>query len=121
MAPSQEPIGSVAPPFDPEALAAKYREERSKRLRPDGVHQYREAKGELAGFAKDPWINDIPRDPIDEEVDVLIIGGGFGGLLAAVKLVEAGVKDIRIVEKSADFGGVWYWNRYPGVQCDIER
>ena len=33
-------------------------------------------------------------------------------------LSEAGVTDVRIIEKGGDFGGTWYWNRYPGAQCD---
>ena len=51
---------------------------------------------------------------------MLIIGGGFGGLLAAARLQKAGITNIRIIEKAGDFGGTWYWNRYPGAQCDIE-
>ena len=60
------------------------------------------------------------RAPLNDEVEVIVIGGGFGGLLAAARLREAGVEDIRIIEKGGDFGGTWYWNRYPGAQCDIE-
>ena len=60
------------------------------------------------------------RKPLTDAVDVVIVGGGFGGLLAAARLRESGVKDIRIIEKGGDFGGTWYWNRYPGAQCDIE-
>ena len=51
---------------------------------------------------------------------MVVIGGGFGGLLAGARLREAGVSDIRIIEKGGDFGGTWYWNRYPGAACDIE-
>ena len=50
----------------------------------------------------------------------MVIGGGFGGLLAGARLREAGVDDIRIIEKGGDFGGTWYWNRYPGAMCDVE-
>ena len=53
-------------------------------------------------------------------MDVAIIGGGFGGLLSGARLRQAGIRDIRIIEKGGDFGGTWYWNRYPGAQCDIE-
>jgi cyclohexanone monooxygenase len=77
-------------------------------------------KGDFAKYIDDPYVDPIERDPVSDEVDVLIIGGGFGGLLAGARLREAGVKDIRIVEKGGDFGGTWYWNRYPGAQCDIE-
>src|ERR1043166_62113 len=63
----------------------------------------------------------IPTRPaLHEELDVLIVGGGFGGLLAAARLQKAGITNLRIVEKAGDFGGTWYWNRYPGAQCDIE-
>ena len=60
------------------------------------------------------------REPLTDEVDVVVIGGGFGGLLAGARLREAGVDDIRIIEKGGDFGGTWYWNRYPGAACDVE-
>jgi cyclohexanone monooxygenase len=49
-----------------------------------------------------------------------VIGGGFAGLLAAARLREAGVEDLRMIEKGGDFGGTWYWNRYPGAACDVE-
>jgi cation diffusion facilitator CzcD-associated flavoprotein CzcO len=60
------------------------------------------------------------RPALQEAIEVLIVGGGFGGMLAAVRLQEAGITTFRIVEKAGDFGGTWYWNRYPGAQCDIE-
>ena len=107
--------------FDPDALREKYREERDKRLRADGNDQYREVAGELARFVDDPYVEPgFSRAALEDEVEVVIIGGGFGGLLAAARLREAGVEDIRIIEKGGDFGGTWYWNRYPGAQCDIE-
>lgn len=107
--------------FDLEALRLKYRQERDKRVRQQGVHQYVRMTGELAHYAVDPYVNPgFSRAPRDETVDVLIMGGGFGGLLAAVRLRQAGFRDIRIIEKAGDFGGVWYWNRYPGAQCDTE-
>ncbi|MFZ2061174.1 MAG: NAD(P)/FAD-dependent oxidoreductase [Candidatus Binatus sp.] len=107
--------------FDPEALRAKYREERDKRLRPDGNEQYVEVKGDFSRYVDDPYVDPgFTREPLTDAVDVVIIGGGFGGLLAGARLREAGVKDIRIIEKGGDFGGTWYWNRYPGAQCDIE-
>ncbi len=107
--------------FDPEALRAKYREERDKRLRQDGNDQYVEVKGDFSRYLDDPYVvPGLTRAPLTDAVDVLIIGGGFGGLLAGARLREAGVQSIRIVEKGGDFGGTWYWNRYPGAQCDIE-
>src|SRR5579859_5913476 len=107
--------------FDPAALRAKYRAERDKRLRRDGNAQYREIAGEFAHYLDDPYVRPgFSRAPLSDEVDVVVVGGGFGGLLAGARLREAGVADIRIIEKGGDFGGTWYWNRYPGAACDIE-
>jgi cyclohexanone monooxygenase len=108
--------------FDPEELRERYRRERDKRLRTDGVDQYREARDDLARFVEvDPRTPaGAHRDPVDEDVDVAIVGGGFSGLLAAARLSERGVTEFRIVEAGADFGGTWYWNRYPGAQCDTD-
>jgi cyclohexanone monooxygenase len=114
-----EPLADLG--FDPDALRAKYREERDKRLRPDGNEQYLEVKGELAHFAEDPYVKPgFTREPLADEIEVAVIGGGFGGLLAGARLREAGIDDVRIVEKGGDFGGTWYWNRYPGAMCDVE-
>jgi cyclohexanone monooxygenase len=107
--------------FDPDALRAKYRAERDKRLRADGNEQYQEIKGEFAHYLDDPYVEPgFTREPLSDEVEVVVIGGGFGGLLAGARLREAGVKDVRMIEKGGDFGGTWYWNRYPGAACDIE-
>jgi len=108
--------------FDADALRERYRRERDKRLRADGVDQYREASGELARYVEvDPYVPaPVERDPVHEDVDVAIVGGGFSGLLAAARLIERGVDGFRIVESGADFGGTWYWNRYPGAQCDTD-
>ena len=107
--------------FDPQALRAKYRAERDKRLRADANAQYREIAGEFAHYLDDPYVTPgFARAPLSDEVEVVVIGGGFGGLLAGARLREAGVKDVRIIEKGGDFGGTWYWNRYPGAACDIE-
>jgi cyclohexanone monooxygenase len=107
--------------FDPLALRSKYADERERRLRPEGNDQYREVAGDLEKFNDDPYLDQVlVREPITATIDVLIVGGGFGGQLAAARLKEAGVEDFRIVEKAGDFGGTWYWNRYPGAQCDIE-
>ncbi len=110
--------GTIA--FDPDALREKYRDERDKRLRSDGNEQYVEMAGSYAHYLEDPYVDPIERDPLTDEVEVLIIGGGFGGLLAGARLREAGIDDLRIVEKGGDFGGTWYWNRYPGAACDVE-
>ena len=106
--------------FDPDALKKKYRAERDKRLRTDGNEQYVEIKGQFAHYLEDPYVKPIARAPLNDEVEVVVIGGGFGGLLAGARLREAGVEGIRIIEKGGDFGGTWYWNRYPGAACDIE-
>lgn len=108
--------------FDPELLREKYRQERDKRLRTEGENQYLELSGSLAQYAeRDPHAEPgFIRDPLFDEVDVVIVGGGFSGLLAATRLREAGVNNVRIIEAGSDFGGTWYWNRYPGAQCDID-
>lgn len=106
--------------FDPAALRDRYRAERDKRLRRDGNDQYIEVTGRFAHYLDDPYVDAVEREPIREDVTVLIIGGGFAGLIAGARLRQAGVDDIRIVEKGGDFGGTWYWNRYPGAQCDVE-
>jgi cation diffusion facilitator CzcD-associated flavoprotein CzcO len=107
--------------FDVDALEQKYQEERAKRLRTDAVDQYVELEGRFADFDKDPHADPaFKRDAIVEDLDVLIIGGGFAGLMSGVELRKRGVANLRIVEKGADVGGTWYWNRYPGAACDIE-
>ncbi len=107
--------------FDPDALRAKYREERDKRIRSDGNDQYVQVNGDFARFVEDPYVEPgFTRKPLNDEVEVVVIGGGFGGLLAGARLREAGVQDIRMIEKGGDFGGTWYWNRYPGAMCDVE-
>jgi len=106
---------------DPDGLRAKYREERLKRLRPDGNDQYLEVTGGFAHFVDDPYVTPgFAREPLRDEVQVAIVGGGFGGLLAGARLREAGVEDLRVIERGGDFGGTWYWNRYPGAMCDVE-
>ena len=113
--------GSNAFPFDPELLRVKYRTERDKRLREDGNQQYVEVSGDFAHYIDDPYIEQkIERQPLNDEVDIVVIGGGFGGLLAGARLREAGMENIRFIEKAGEFGGTWYWNRYPGAACDIE-
>jgi len=107
--------------FDPDLLREKYKREREKRLRPEGNDQYVEVKGQFAHYVEDPYVEPgFTRAALFDEVDVVVIGGGFGGLLAGARLREAGVKDIRVIERGGDFGGTWYWNRYPGAMCDVE-
>ena len=108
--------------FDPDALREKYRIERDKRLRNDGDEQFLRTMDDYSHYAdEDPFV-EAPqeREAFRREVDVVIIGGGFSGMMAAARLKERGVEDILLIESGADFGGTWYWNRYPGSQCDIE-
>src|SRR4029453_6632268 len=107
-------------PFDPDALRKKYRSERDKRLRADGNDQYVEMAGAFARYLDDPYTAPIERAPLTDEVEVAIIGGGFGGLLMGARLRQAGIDDLRLIEKGGDVGGTWYWNRYPGAACDVE-
>jgi len=106
--------------FDPRTLRDRYRAERDKRLRPDGNEQYVEMAGQFARFLEDPYTEPRERAPLHDDVGVAIIGGGFGGLLAGARLRQAGIDDLRIIEKGGDVGGTWYWNRYPGAACDVE-
>lgn len=103
---------------DREALRARYRQERDKRLRPDGIHQYIEPSGKYAHFLEDPHTPKVDRAPIFRDVTVAFIGGGFSGLCTGARLKQAGIDDILIIEGAGGFGGVWYWNRYPGAMCD---
>ena len=104
--------------IDHDALRIKYREERDKRLRPDGNDQYLEPTGRFASMLDDPYTERIERAPRFDEVTVALIGGGFSGLCVGARLKQAGIDDVRIIEVGGDFGGAWYWNRYPGAMCD---
>ena len=106
--------------FNPDELRDRYREERDKRLRTDANEQYQEIAGDFAHYLDDPYVGPLQRDAVIEEVEVGIVGGGFGGMLVAARLREQGVNDFRLIEKGGDFGGTWYWNRYPGAACDVE-
>jgi cation diffusion facilitator CzcD-associated flavoprotein CzcO len=106
--------------FDPDELKARYLHERDRRLRTDGNEQYVEVVDQFARYDEDPYVERVEREPVDDEVQVAVIGGGFGGLLMGGRLREAGFHDVRVIEKAGDFGGTWYWNRYPGAMCDVE-
>ena len=117
----QETCGPTDTPDDIDipALREKYLHERDKRLRAEGSTQYLELKGEFAEFYEiDPHTPVTSRDPISEDIEVVVLGGGIAGLLAGAYLKKAGVDDVRVIEMGGDFGGVWYWNRFPGIQCD---
>src|ERR1700693_2606297 len=114
--PTPEELG-----FDPAALRARYAAERQKRLRADGNDQYREVTGALEHYNHDPYIDPgFTRPALHEELDAVIVGGGFGGLLAAARLQEVGITEIRIIEKAGDFGGTWVLHRHPCGQCASE-
>jgi cation diffusion facilitator CzcD-associated flavoprotein CzcO len=103
---------------DTESLRRRYAAERAKRLRPEGNDQYLELDGQFTRLLDDPYTPRAERDARRDHVTVAFVGGGFAGLVTAARLREAGVDDVRIVEKGGGVGGTWYWNRYPGAQCD---
>ena len=104
-------------------IKERFAEERDLRLgyRPQGTQQFTsDLTGDLAHYAVDPFTEDqVEREPINDTVEVLFIGGGFSALLTSARLREKGIESIRIVERGGDVGGTWYWNRYPGVACDV--
>lgn len=107
--------------IDLPSLKEKYRFERDRRIRPDGEDQYVETADTYAEYAEeDSYSKPIEREAVSLETDVAIIGGGFAGMMAGASLAEKGVTDFKIIDMAGDFGGTWYWNRYPGAQCDID-
>jgi cation diffusion facilitator CzcD-associated flavoprotein CzcO len=115
-----KPTRTPAPgEIDIPALREKYRQERGKRLRTEGQKQYVKTEDDFAtSYEADPHMPVKPRAPIVEDLDVAILGAGFSGIMAGVHLRNAGVANFRTIDHAGDFGGVWYWNRYPGIQCD---
>ncbi|KAJ6005147.1 hypothetical protein N7451_003091 [Penicillium sp. IBT 35674x] len=115
-------------PISPEDILKKYQDERNKRLREDGLSQYLDpaTTARLKAFQADPWVTEETLNPGLDRVEsgdrftVVIIGAGFGGLLFAVRLLEAGIRDWVMIDSAGGFGGTWYWNRYPGLMCDVE-
>src|ERR1700753_1010510 len=107
--------------IDIDALREKYLRERDKRLRPEGSKQYLELKDDFAEFSEvDPHTPVTPRTPIDENIDVAVLGGGITGLLAGAYLKKAGVDDVHIIEMGGDFGGGWDWKRFSGTHRDTD-
>lgn len=99
-------------------MRAKYREERDKR---GGGRTYRSARGEFARYARDPYAEPLEREPLADEVDVAVVGAGIGGLLVGARLRRScDVERIRLIDEAGDVGGTWYWNRFPGLKCDVE-
>jgi len=123
----EKPIGLTAKPTRSQEfynnVKLKFAEERDLRLkyRPQGLSQYTyELTGALARYEVDTYADAaVPREPINDTVECLFIGGGFSALLTSARLRELGVESIRIVDRGADVGGTWYWNRYPGISCDV--
>ncbi len=124
MATNDEVISPEVLGFDPDALAQRYAAERDKRIRADAEAQFVQLSHDSPFSNKyledDPYCKALDRAPLKDQREVIVIGGGWVGMLTAARLVEAGISDVRIVESGGDFGGTWYWNRYPGAQCDIE-
>jgi cation diffusion facilitator CzcD-associated flavoprotein CzcO len=105
--------------IDIPALKEKYRQERDKRIRSEGQKQYVQPVDDFAdAYEADPYTPLTPSAPVSEETEVAVLGGGWSGILAGVELRKAGIDDFRVIDHAGDFGGVWYWNRYPGLQCD---
>lgn len=106
---------------DVEEIRKKYLAERNKRLRGDGIEQFEALDGKFAHFAEDPQSDPgFSREPMTGETDALVIGAGFGGMLSGIRMKQAGAKSVRFIDDGMDFGGTWYWNRYPGCACDVE-
>lgn len=103
--------------IDAAHLRAKYEAERVKRLNAPAGRKFRRL--EEPGHAVDPFTPVQPRDTINDDVTFTFVGGGFSGLITCARVKQA-VPDakIRIIDQAGDFGGVWYWNRYPGAMCD---
>ena len=110
----------IASAINTDALRDRYRIERDRRS-PDKVARgYRDMREDFADMLEDPYSEPVEREAVADDVDVLVVGGGFGGLMTAARMREAGVERVRIVEVGGDVGGTWYWNRYPGAACDVE-
>lgn len=97
---------------------ARYREFKEARR---GAADYMAMEGEFSRYLEDVYSEPpVEREALTDACDVLVIGAGFGGLLLWAKLQKAGFTDVRFCEKGGDVGGTWYWNRYPGIACDVE-
>lgn len=107
--------------YDPEVVKAKYLAERDKRLIP-GRADIRDLRADehFSKYRADPFKPVIERDAVKDEVEVVVVGGGIAGVTVGARLREAGIERIRIIDQAGGIGGTWYWNRYPGVMCDVE-
>src|SRR5580692_7722368 len=118
---NRKKIVAAARNIDPQKLKEKYTEERNKRLNSAAGRKYALAKDDSRYRMQDLWPqSQIDRPPLSQEIDVLVVGGGMSGIMTAVRLIQNGVTDIRLLERGGDFGGTWYWNQYPGAACDTE-
>ena len=115
-----QPSACPAPEdVDIPALREKYRQERTLRLRSEGQAQYVRPVDDFAEvYEGDPHMPVAQREPISEDLDVAVLGGGWAGVLTGYQLRKLGVSNFRNIDHAGDFGGVWYWNRYPGLSCD---
>lgn len=111
----------AASTFEADKIRRKYAKERDKRLNAASGRQYRLAKDYHDALMKDLWPKvPIDREALDEDLDVLVVGGGMSGIMTAGRVIRSGITNVRLLERGGDFGGTWYWNRYPGAACDTE-
>jgi hypothetical protein len=109
----------TAEEIDVAAMKSKYAIERERRMRKEGQEQYVKPSEDFAyTYEGDPYTPVTPREPVSRDIDVVILGGGWSGIMAGIQLRKAGIDDFCNIDHAGDFGGVWYWNRYPGLQCD---
>jgi cation diffusion facilitator CzcD-associated flavoprotein CzcO len=107
--------------FDAEAVHAKYKGERDKRMVAGRAAIRDLTRDEVFGeYLADPFVSVVSRDSLSEDVDVAIVGSGIAGVVVGAQLRKIGMKQIRLIDRAGGLGGTWYWNRYPGVMCDVE-
>ena len=114
---------TTLPPPPPGAVfnaeeQARYRAFKEARR---GAADYIAMEGDFAKYLEDAYsAAPVEREALTDECEILVVGAGFAALLLWYKLREAGFRDVRFCEKGGDVGGTWYWNRYPGIACDVE-
>lgn len=109
-----KPEGAVFSPVEQERYRA-FTEARR------GAARYVQMEDEFRSYLTDQLTPaPIPREALDDECDILVVGAGLAGLMLWHALAGAGFEDVRFCERAGDVGGTWYWNRYPGVACDVE-
>ncbi len=114
-------VNSERSSFDPAAVRAKYEAEREKRMVEGRAAIHDLAHDDVfAKYREDPFTPVTPRAPVDEDVEVVIIGAGIAGVVTGAQLRKHGIDSIRMIDQAGGIGGTWYWNRYPGVMCDVE-